>query len=385
MLKDRAQIVLCFAFLVGGLGCGRVEDDRGGAPEAACFEGEKRLSARECQEKGFEVEACDDGTWSLSDECLPPNSQCVDGDTEPVEVEEACGRMSFNHRLMACRGGFYHQVGCACGATDSTSVEEYPELWGTGFVPNDQGVILHIEETSFPHYLGLGDDGYRSDLGHVLCAEELTFEGSVPELPALSGVRLLRTSAPSQESSARFENTFDLSSLRSVQLLEIRFWPEDDLSSLANLTEVRGLHIGCQKDVLNQLEHCPALRSLEGLERVTHLDALSVEAPELIDLKGLSGLEMVGDGFRISWNSTYALRSLKGLSSLRSVGGTFAVPLLQSDDIETLQALAHVDGDVELLVPDDKLLCDLSRILEHIEIGGAVFVNGEDFVEGSCK
>ena len=104
------------------------------------------------------------------------------------------------------------------------------------------------------------------------------------------------------------ENLNGLERLRAVGRLEIRNNPKlESVSSLSSLADAQSV----------SLAQNPTLRSLVGLGRLERLERLELEENGLYDLRGLDGLEEVGE---LVVERNRSLISLGGLANVRRAG-----------------------------------------------------------------
>ena len=347
--------------------CGQVVREA----KPTCFDGELRLSETSCGSNAFLVEQCASNEWSMTEECRQPELPCLEG--EVVESEEHCGEYDFNRVLYGCRGGVQQAVGCTCGTAEPSLRPPYKDQGSGGFEPDENGHIRDIEGVTFPEYLGFGPDPevITTDLSHVRCAVYLISFGAVPILSGLLAVDQVHFDLDPSDEARRLE----WGSVRKINYLTMRDVPNIDLRGLSSLEELNFLQIGSLYET--------GMTSLDGLERIEEMRSLGIgSSPYLRSLEGLKNLKSVEFNFSIG---TTALDDLKGLENLRSVGEDLRLPIQSEKDLQILSKLENVGGDLRLEVTPDELICALPTLLDHVEVGGIVEVNGKELDLSECE
>jgi hypothetical protein len=117
------------------------------------------------------------------------------------------------------------------------------------------------------------------------------------------------------------------------------------------------------------------LTTLQGLEQLESVGALTFTAHNVQNLLPLAGLQEVKSNFSVS--SMFNLVDLRGLDGLRSVGGNFLLfantALISVDGLEGLET---VGGDFEAgsyMTPLPR--SEAQALVDRIEIGGAVNID----------
>jgi len=67
------------------------------------------------------------------------------------------------------------------------------------------------------------------------------------------------------------------------------------------------------------------------------------------------------------------------------VGGILQLPIQSEKDLQILSKLETVGGDLRLEVTPDELICSLPILLDHVEVGGSIEVNGKELDLSECE
>jgi hypothetical protein len=234
--------------------------------------------------------------------------------------------------------------------------------------------IAEETETGEPSCLDTETPGEDVVLNTDADILELQLSDCVPEAIIISGIDIT--------------NLTNLSSLREVSRIEIRFCPNlTVLTGLQDLTRV-DRYIITGNTVLPTLPNFNELEQIEyliissnpgltdiGRFPVASLRTLDLSGNEtLTDCSGLETLSVVTGNVTLSGN--LLITDFTGLENLTSIGGDLVIE--DNPELNSLAGLnvTSVGGDLRIITNENLSECDVEDFVLSVDVGGAVVVDG---------